>query len=323
MIARRWNASVSTWATLRGPLGVALKRIIRPVATLAIAAAATLVIRWMWVHYELAPWTRDARVRADVVSVAPDESGWVAHVSVIDNQTVHKGDPLFSLDAARYEIALRHAVATVRRQQAILAEARREARRNDRLADLVSHENREQSEARVAEAAADLALGLADVATARLNLERATVRAPVNGVVTNLQLRPGDYMTVGREALALVDSDSLHIDGYFEETKLSRIHVGDRVSLRLMGESKLVYGHVESIAPAIDDRERTPTENLVANVNPTFNWVRLAQRVPVRIQLDSADSGVRLIAGRTVTVVDLAFGDTHESTGKSWWASWR
>jgi multidrug resistance efflux pump len=122
-----------------------------------------------------------------------------------------------------------------------------------------------------------------------------------------LELWPGDYMTVGREALALVDTDSLYVDGYFEETKLPRIHVGDRVSVRLMGESRILYGRVQSVAAAIADRERTTSQNLVANINPNFNWVRLAQRVPVRIMLDTVPDDVRLIAGRTATVVDLSF----------------
>jgi RND family efflux transporter MFP subunit len=246
-------------------------------------------------------------VRADVVTVAPDEAGFVVSVAVVDNQVVRKGDPLFQLDRARYEIALRQALAAVARERAVLAEARREARRNDTLGDVVAFEVREQSQARVEEAAASLQQGLADVGAAQLNLQRTLVVAPVNGVVTNLELRPGDYFTAGREALALVDADSLYVDGYFEETKLPHIHVGDRVSVRLMGESRILRGRVQSIAAAIDDRERTPTGDLVANINPTFTWVRLAQRVPVRIVLDSVPADVRLIAGRTATVVDLSF----------------
>jgi multidrug resistance efflux pump len=148
---------------------------------------------------------------------------------------------------------------------------------------------------------------LADLAAARLNLQRTVVVTPVNGIVTNLQLRPGNYLIAGRQGLALVDSDSIHVDGYFEETKLPHIHAGDRVSVHLMGESKLLYGHVEGIAPAIFDRERTPTGDLVADVNPTFSWVRLAQRVPVRIKLDPGSFDARLIAGRTATVVDLSY----------------
>ena len=157
------------------------------------------------------------------------------------------------------------------------------------------------------EATAELRRGLADLAAARLNLQRTLVVAPVNGIVTNLELRPGNYLTAGRQGLALVDSDSLHVDGYFEETKLPRLHEGDRVSVRLMGESQLLYGRVQSIAPAIFDRERTPSGDLVANINPTFSWVRLAQRVPVRIKLDPGPLDVRLIAGRTATVVDLSY----------------
>jgi len=281
--------------------------VLRPTITLIIAAIAVVVLRWMWVHYERAPWTRDGRVRADIVNVAPDESGFVASLAVIDNQVVRKGDPLFRLDGARYEIAVRQAEAAVARERAVLKEAQREARRNTQLGDLIAFETREQSEARVQEATANLARGLADLAAAQLDLKRAVIVAPVNGVVTNLELRPGDYLTAGRQALALVDSDSLHVEGYFEETNLGRIHLGDRVSVRLMGESELVYGRVESIAAAIEDRERTPTGNLVANINPTFSWVRLAQRIPVRVRLDAVDTDVRLIAGRTATIVDLSF----------------
>jgi RND family efflux transporter MFP subunit len=228
-------------------------------------------------------------------------------VAVHDNQAVSKGDPLFELDRARYEIALQQALATVARQRASLAEARREAHRNDTLGEVVSSEVRERSRAGVEEATADLQRGLADLAAARLNLQRTLVVAPVTGIVTNLELRPGNYLAAGRQGLALVDSDSLHVDGYFEETKLPRIHEGDRVSIRLMGESQLLFGRVQSIAPAISDRERTPTGDLVADVNPTFSWVRLAQRVPVRIKLEPGAVDVRLIAGRTATVVDLSY----------------
>jgi multidrug resistance efflux pump len=275
--------------------------------TLVVVVFAVGVTRWMWIHYELAPWSRDGRVRADVVTVAPDVAGFVVSVAVVDNQVVRKGDPLFQLDRARYEIALRQALAAVARERAVLAEARREARRNDTLGDVVAFEVREQSQARVEEAAANLQQGIADVGAARLNLQRTLIVASVNGVVTNLELRPGDYLTVGREALALVDTDSLYVDGYFEETKLPRIHVGDRVSVRLMGESRILYGRVQSVAAAIADRERTPSSDLVANINPSFNWVRLAQRVPVRIVLDSVPADVRLIAGRTATIDDLSF----------------
>jgi multidrug resistance efflux pump len=281
--------------------------VLRRSITLAVVAVALFALRSLWTHSELAPWTRDGRVRADVVSIAPDVPGFVVKVAVHDNQVVSKGDALFELDRARYEIALQQALATVARQRASLAEAGREAHRNDSLGEVVSSEVREQSRTRMQEATAELQRGLADLAAARLNLQRTLVVAPVNGIVTNLELRPGNYLTAGRQGLALMDSDSLHVDGYFEETKLPLLHEGDRVSVRLMGESQLLYGRVQSIAPAIFDRERTPTGDLVANINPTFSWVRLAQRVPVRIKLDPGPLDVRLIAGRTATVVDLSY----------------
>ena len=312
----RWSASIRRlWVAICTLAVRASLPLLRVSITLVVAVGAILIIRWMWLHYELAPWTRDGRVRADIVKVAPDESGWVVSVAVVDNQAVHKGDPLFRLDTVRYEIAQHQAEATVARERAVLAEALREERRNQGLGDLVASEVREQSEARAQEARAELERGLADLAAAQLDLKRAVIVAPVNGVVTNLELRPGDYLTAGHEALAMVDGDSLHVDGYFEETKLPRIRVGDRVSVRLMGESQLVYGHVESIAPAIFDRERTPSGDLVADINPTFSWVRLAQRVPVRIKLDADAIDVRLIAGRTATVVDLSF----EAARPPWW----
>ncbi len=281
--------------------------LLRRLITLAVVAVAMFALRSLWTHSELAPWTRDGRVRADVVSIAPDVPGFVVKVAVHDNQVVSKGDPLFEIDRARYEIALQQALATVARQRASLAEAGREAHRNDSLGEVVSSEVREQSRTRMQEATAELQRGLADLAAARLNLQRTLIVAPVNGIVTNLELRPGNYLTAGRQGLALLDSDSLHVDGYFEETKLPLLHEGDRVSVRLMGESQLLYGSVQSIAPAIFDRERTPTGDLVANINPTFSWVRLAQRVPVRIKLDPGPLDVRMIAGRTATVVDLSY----------------
>jgi multidrug resistance efflux pump len=119
-----------------------------------------------------------------------------------------------------------------------------------------------------------------------VNLVRTEVRAPVDGWVTNFDLRPGAYAVTGRPVMAIVDKQSIHVMGYFEETKIPRVHVGDRVQVRLMGERAALTGHVDSIAAGIEDRDRQQSSNLLANVNPTFNWVRLAQRIPVRVQLD-------------------------------------
>lgn len=275
---------------------------LRVAVTLMVVALAGFAGQRLWVHYEEDPWTRDGRVRADVVQVAPDVSGLVTSVLVRDNQQVAVGTPLFEVDRPRYRLAVAQAQAAVAAQQVQLAQARREARRNQSLGDLVAGEVREQSMAKVAQLDASLAQARTALDTARLNLARTMVRASVAGTVTNLELRPGDYASAGHPEFAIIDRSSLHIIGYFEETKLPRIHVGDPVQIRLMGEGSTIAGHVQSIAGGIEDRDRNSGANLLANVNPTFSWVRLAQRIPVRITIDRLPAGIALVVGRTATV---------------------
>jgi multidrug resistance efflux pump len=152
------------------------------------------------------------------------------------------------------------------------------------------------------EAQASYDQAVADRGVAQLNLDRSEVHASVNGIITNMDLRPGAYVTAGHGVMALVDTDTLRVEGYFEETKLTRIHVGDSVRIRLMGDARPLTGHVESIAAGIEDRDRSEGTNLLADVNPTFNWVRLAQRIPVRVALDEVPDPTRLVAGRSATV---------------------
>lgn len=278
---------------------------LRVVITLALVALAIWAARAMWRHYEVEPWTRDGKVRADIVRVASDVPGLVTRVLVKENDTVTKGQPLFVVDQPRYELALRQARATVANASATLAQARQEYARNRALGELVSAELREQSEARMNSAAAALSAAQAAADVAALNLRRTTVHSTVDGYVANLQLQPGDYVVAGNQAMALVDAHSLRVDGYFEETKLPLIHIGDPVRIDLMGEDRSLRGRVESIAPGIDDRDRATSSNQLASVTPTFNWVRLAQRVPVRVALTDIPKGVALIAGRTATVTVL------------------
>jgi len=275
----------------------------RPALTLVIAAVALVLGRGLWVYYMDAPWTRDGRVRADVVTIAPDVSGLVSEVMVRDNQVVKRGDVLFRIDPDRFELALAQADAAVASRKAQMDEAQREATRAQRLNQLsVSQETQEQRQSTSEEAAASFRQAVADRAVADLNLRRSAVTSPVDGTVTNVLLEPGDYVTTGKGVMALVDRATLRVEGYFEETKLPQIHVGDRVEMRLMGESQVLTGHVQSIAAGIADRERTDSPDLLANINPTFNWVRLAQRVPVRVKPDDVPSGVDLVVGRTATV---------------------
>ena len=249
---------------------------IRIPVTLAVLIAAGVAGWFLWEAYEDSPWTRDARVRANVVTVTPDVSGAVIDLRVVDNQEVKVGDVLFVIDPARFELAL---------SQAAISDEALEQARNAAIAAQAQYDQAQ-----------------AAVNVAKLDLARTKVRAPVNGHVTNLLLDRGDYATAGHAALAVVDSDSFYVAGYFEETKLRHINIGDRVSIRLMGYSPQLQGHVQSMARAITDRDNVLGSDLIANVNPTFNWVRLAQRIPVRIAIDDVPKGITLSAGMTATV---------------------
>jgi RND family efflux transporter MFP subunit len=253
------------------------------------------------------PWTRDGRVRADIVDVAPDVSGFVTEIMVRDNQPVRRGDIIFQIDRARFALALQQADAIVAGRRALLDQAESDLKRYRQLTTLaVSQQRQEQVLATEQQAKASYDQAVADRAVAQLNLDRGVVHASVNGKISNMDLRPGAYVTAGKGVMALVDTDTLHVDGYFEETKLLRIHIGDRVAIHLMGNAAPLAGHVESIAAGIEDRDRGEGANLLANVNPTFSWVRLAQRVPVRISLDGIPVDGTLVAGRTATVEVLS-----------------
>lgn len=281
----------------------AIQLIVRVLITAAIVALALVVGWYLWDYYMNEPWTRDGRVRAEVVEIAPDVSGTVTGVHVADNQAVRAGEPLFTIDASRFRLAVDQAEALVQSRLAALQLARRESERSHSLSSSavsVAQQERTESELRIAAASHQQAM--ADLEVARLNLERTTVRAPVDGFVTNLQLDAGDYAAAGQPVVALVDRNSFHVIGYFEETRLPRIQVGDRVQVQLMSGGPALAGRVDSIASGIVDREQTSTTGLLANVNPTFNWVRLAQRIPVRVTLDRIPEGVRLVNGLTATV---------------------
>ncbi|MDW6020671.1 HlyD family secretion protein [Mesorhizobium sp. BAC0120] len=280
-----------------------LRRAGRVLVTLIVVAAAAGVGWRLWDNNMNDPWTRDAHLRADVIGVTPDVSGLVTEVLVHDNQTVRKGDILFRIDRRRFAIALEQAEAVAQGRQATLEQARRDLDRLEHLDDaVVTVQKREQARSTVMEAESDYRQAVAARDLAQLNLDRSDVKASVNGTISNLSLRPGDYVGVGQPIMALVDSDSMRVEGYFEETKLGRIEVGAKAVIKLMGQPGTLTGRVESIAAGIEDRERA-AGSLLANVNPTFTWVRLAQRVPVRIALENVPAEARLVAGLTATVV--------------------
>jgi len=284
-------------------LTLRVRQFIRVFITLLVTLAAIWAVLRLWDHYELAPWTRDGRVRANVVVIAPDVSGLVTDVAIQDNQRVTAGSLLFEVDRSRYELAVRQAQVALDSQHIAIAQAQREDKRNAQLGTLVPLEERERTQTRLEQAQNALAQAAVALDSAKLNLQRAQVRSPVDGIVTNLDLRQGSYATTGKPVLALVDVGSMYVEGYFEETKLPRIHIGDPVRVIPMGGHGPFTGTVQSIAAGIAERDRLTGDDLLPSVNPTFNWVRLAQRVPVRVKINASDiARQRLVAGQTVTV---------------------
>lgn len=325
-----------------------LASLIRLVVTVLVVLLAVLIGHALWKHYMYSPWTRDGRVRAEVVRIAPDVAGLVTDVKVVDNQVVKKGELLFVIDRARYlnavaqaeanlaaaEAAARAAGASINAASAGANQSKvnydnyaaQSERRQKLINNVISAEDRanaqaaanaaraawQQAQASTRQAGAGQQQALAavsqaqvELAAAQLNLDRTEVRAPVDGYVTNLDIRVGDYANTGTPRLALIDSHSYWIYGYFEETKLPTVHVGDKVDIRLLAGGARLTGTVESIARGITDADNPTGADLLSDVNPTFNWVRLAQRVPVRVKIDAdhLPAGTVLAAGMTATLI--------------------
>jgi RND family efflux transporter MFP subunit len=272
-------------------------------ATLAVAAIGIAAVWLLWQNYMGRPWTRDGTVRAYVVTLAPEVSGQVIELAVKDNQFVRKGDLLMKIDPRDYGIAVNLDKAAVDQAQADYDNKKAEAERRLKLKSLAASIEEQQSFA----ASANMALAVleqqkANLDRAKLNFERTEIRSPVNGWVTNLLLRQGDYVATGQMAMSLVDSDSFWVDGYFEETALKLIQEGQSARIWLLGYGKMLQGHVDSVARGIVVSNATPGKSGLASVNPIFTWVRLAQRVPVRVHIDHIPPDVRLVVGMTATI---------------------
>ncbi|ADI30605.1 efflux RND transporter periplasmic adaptor subunit [Methylotenera versatilis] len=280
------------------------KKLIRLSITLTLVIAAIILGRMLWVRYMDSPWTRDGRVRADIVNIAPDVNGLVTSVAVRDNQFVHRGDVLFTVDTEHYKTAVAQTKALVEQRKVELTMKLGQAKRRAEIDDqVISQENREDSSLIATSARAEYEAALAELDLAKLNLSRTVVRSPVDGWVSNLVVRPGDFAQIGAPKLAVIDQHSFWVYGYFEEHKLALMQVGDPAEIRLISSNQILKGHVESFARGITDRDNPTDVRLLANVNPSFNWVRLSQRVPVRITLDEIPKNLTLVAGMTCTVI--------------------
>lgn len=280
-----------------------LFKILRLLITLSVVGLAFFLGLKLWNNYMNSSWTRDGRVRAEVVMIAPDVSGLVSSVGVVDNQLVKEGDLLFQIDKVRFEHALAEAKALSHIKKAEYEMKQNQYSRRAGLSnDVVSEENRNDAKLEVAIARAKYEETIIQVETAELNLERSSVKAPSDGWISNLLLRKGDYVQTGESHMAMIKKDSFWIYGYFEENKLSLLHVNDKAQMNMLGTKYIIQGHIESLASGISDRDNVTDQRLLANVNPTFTWVRLAQRIPVRIHIDSVPKGFVLAAGMTCSV---------------------
>jgi multidrug resistance efflux pump len=328
--------------------------------TLGMLVLAGFLGSALWRVYMGSPWTRDATVRALVVTMAPEVAGQITELPVVDNQYVHKGDLLMVIDPTNYTIAVSQAEAAVQQAQAsvqsveaqmtvqqaqinaneaqlalakaALVFAQQQATRYQDLAQTgygsvqnaqqfasqlhqqestvqsavenltVAHRQVESLKAQRMSAEANLVQNRAQLRQAQVNLERTRILSPANGYVTNLLAHLGDFVNAGVKTISVVDADSYWVDGYFEETNLAPIRVGDAARITLMGYSEVLRGHVDSIARAINVSNAQPDNQGVATVNPIFTWVRLAQRIPVRVHIDEVPTDVVLSAGMTATV---------------------
>lgn len=291
---------------------------LRRFATLAILLLAVLISVVTWDLYVTSPWTRDGRIRVQVASVAPEISGRIVTVSVTDNQLVHKGDLLYQIEPFDFEVTLRTNKAVLEQKKADLHVKELQNSRRQKLSDLATTEEEQQvyeGSAIQAKAAVDAAEQ--QVAEAEINLRRTQVRSPVNGYITNLLMRQGDYAHGGASNVSIVDADSFWADGYFEETKLARLCIGDRAEAKLMGYAKPIRGHITTVTRGISVSDASPGAQGLPNVNAVYTWVRLAQRVPVRIAIDDVPPGVPLVSGTTATVT---VRDSASIENQGWFA---
>ncbi|MCR9026916.1 p-hydroxybenzoic acid efflux pump subunit AaeA [Citrobacter amalonaticus] len=289
------------------------RKISRTAITLVLVILAFIAIFRAWVYYTESPWTRDARFSADVVAIAPDVAGLITTVKVHDNQLVKKDQVLFTIDQPRYQKALEEAEADVAYYQVLAQEKRQEAGRRNRLGvQAMSREEIDQANNVLQTVLHQLAKAQATRDLARLDLERTVIRAPADGWVTNLNVYTGEFITRGSTAVALVKQNSFYVLAYMEETKLEGVRPGYRAEITPLGSNKVLKGRVDSIAAGVTNASSTRDDKGMATIDSNLEWVRLAQRVPVRIQLDDQQENL-WPAGITATVVITGKQDRDEN----------
>jgi RND family efflux transporter MFP subunit len=282
-------------------------RFIRFIVTLSVVALAGYALARMFEDYLFQPWTRDGQVRAQVIKITPRVSGPIVELPVHDNQAVRKGDLLFRIDPRTYELAVEQARAKLQQARASAvvaldqAERGRELHRRDKGA--ISEQALIRKENKLLVADADVEVAEASLHAAILDLEFTEVRAPVDGYVTHLKLRQGTQTVANQPAVALVDAGSFWVHGFFKETQIRNIKPGNKAVVKLMTyPDQPLEGVVDNMGWGIAQQDGSTDADLLPTVNPSFDWIRLAQRIPVRIRLMRVPEEVDLRVGTTASV---------------------
>lgn len=285
----------------------------RMLITACFVAAAVCCAIWLWKHYLYEPWTRDGRVRAEVITVAPDVSGWVTRVNFRDNEEIKKGQILFKIDPVRFQNAVDEARAKMDKAQFAWDNAKEQLARRQSLikSSVISKEDMSTYGTNTRLAKADYDLARSDYEKTLIDLDRTTITAPADGAVMNIDLREGNYVTQGKAVLSIIRTGSMYVTGYFEETKLPGIRPGDLAKIHLMSGGEALTGTVTSIARGISNANNQADNQLLPDTQQSFNWVRLAQRIPVDISLTSVPTTLNLSAGMTVSVEINKDGSTR------------
>jgi len=294
-----------------------LKLFVKIILNIAIFGGALYFGYVKFQDYFNNPWTRDGQVRAQVIQVSPRVSGEVINISVIDNQEVKKGDLLFSIDPSQYQIKIQQAKADLKREEANARGTKIEYDRVRKIAaknkGAISQKDLNRNRVNYEKARAKIASHQEKLNTAKLNLSFTNVRASVDGYVSNINFQVGSQAVANKPILALVDKNTFWVFGFFRENMLKDIKIGDTSKVTLMAyPDRPINGEVESIGWGIAHSDGNPGNNLLPAIKPVFQWIRLAQRIPVRIKLDDLPEGMELRFGLTASVMIMKTNSTKE-----------
>ncbi|MGY5453382.1 HlyD family secretion protein [Agarivorans sp. MS3-6] len=276
--------------------------------TLALILLALVFGTVKYQHYLSQPWTRDGQVRANIIEITPRVTGPVVSIYVSDNQRVKAGDLLFEIDDRVYEAAKHQAQASLSQAQAVLARANNELKRMSALekrtpgsVPVITLNNLNND---VESANANLAAANAVLDNAELNLAFTKVYASKDGYITNFNVAEGAHVVANQPVVALIDENSFWVEGFFKETDIKNMQQGDSASITLMSyPDSPINGTVSSIGYGIAQSDGTTSTQMLPNINPNFEWIRLAQRLPVKISVSELPDNVQLRVGTTASVM--------------------